>query len=51
MVTDEVVLGFAICARFRGAWKRRAERRGSEDVDGQCGEDAVWWALMHILEK
>jgi hypothetical protein len=50
-VTDEVVFGFAICARFRGAWKCGAKRRSSEGLDGQRVEDVVWWALMHILEK
>jgi len=51
MVTDEAVFGFAICARFHGAWKRGAKRRSSEGLDGQRGEDTVWWALMHILEE
>jgi len=50
-VNDEVFFGFAICARFRGAWKRGAKRRSSECLDGQHGEDAAWWALMHILEE
>jgi len=51
MVTDKVVFGYAICAWFHGAWKRGAKRRSSEGLDGQCREDAVWWALMHILEE
>ena len=50
-MTDEVVFGFAICAWFRGAWKGGAKRRSSAGFDGQCGEDAVWWALMHIVEE
>jgi len=41
-LTDKVVFGFAICARFRGGWKRGAKRRSSEGLDGQYGEDAVW---------
>jgi hypothetical protein len=51
MVTDEVVLGFAICARFHGAWQCGAKRTSSKGLDGQRGQDAVWWALMHILEE
>ena len=50
-VTDEVVIGFAICALFRGVWKRGAKERSSKGLDGQRREDAVWWALMHILEE
>ena len=51
IVTDEVVLEFAICAQFRGGWKRGANGRSSEGLDGKRGEDAVWWALMDILEE
>jgi len=51
MVTDEVVFGGAICARFRGTWKHGVTRSRCEGLDGQRGEDAVWGALMHILEE
>jgi hypothetical protein len=51
MVTDKVVFGFAICARFCGAWQCGAKRTSCKGLDGQRGEDAVWWALMHILEE
>ena len=50
-VTDEIVFGFDISAQFRGMWKRGGKRRTSEGSDGQRGEDAAWWALMHILEE
>jgi len=50
-VSDKVVFGFAICARFYGSWKLGAKRRSNKGFDGQRGENAVWWALMHILEE
>jgi len=49
-VTDKVVFGLAICAGVYGQWKHAAKRRSGEDLDGRCGEDAVWWAPMHIME-
>ena len=48
---DEIVVRYAICDRFLGTWKRGAKRRSSEGLDGQRGEDAVWWDLMHIVEE
>ena len=50
-VTDKVVFGLAICTWFCGAWKSGAKPRSSEGVNGQRREDAIWWALMHILEE
>jgi len=51
MVTDEVVFKLSICARFHPVWKHGGNRRSRKCLDGQCGEAAVWWALMHILEE
>jgi len=42
MVSDKVVFGLAICARFHGTLKRGAKRRSSEGLDGQRREAAVW---------
>ena len=51
MVADEVVIGFAIHDWFRGTWKCGAKQRTCEGLDGLCGENAVWWAQMHIWEE
>jgi len=51
MVTDYTVFGFAICTQFPGAWNCGANRRSSEDLDGQHGDDDGWWALMYIWEE
>jgi len=50
-VTDKVVIRFPICARFHAAWKCGGNSSHSKSLDGPPGEDAVWWELMHILEK
>jgi len=50
-VPDDVVFGCAIWAWFPGAWKGGGKCRSSGGLDCQRGEDAVWWALVHIMEE
>ena len=51
MVLDEIVIGLALSAPFCGMWKHRAKRRSGKGMDVQHREDAVWWAVMHMLDK